>query len=85
MRRPPRTQLWPSLVYRAEREEHRIAQEERRSIHERLAALAKQSEDEFIEHLHTCSDCRKRVAVMARSGLKLSSRILEAAKIDVLN
>ena len=78
MKRLPRVQYWPSLEYRAAK----MADQAR---HERLAALAKAAEDEFVEHLRTCPDCRKKVATMVRSGQKLSQRILEAAKIDVLN
>lgn len=78
MIRLPRTQRWPSLAYRVEKAAEKTQ-------HDRFAALAKAAEDQFVEHLKVCPDCRKRVAMAARSGQKLSTRILEAAKIDVLN
>lgn len=41
--------------------------------------------DEFIDHLKDCSNCRRMVADLARAGQKLSSRVLVAAGVEVLN
>lgn len=42
-------------------------------------------EDEFVEHLRTCPNCKKHVADLARAGVKLSARVLSAAGVEMLN
>jgi hypothetical protein len=93
MKRIPRTSMWPDLVYRAERmdDERRahafsgMVQKIQEKFSNKLIELSKNSENELVEHLETCTDCRKRVADLVRSGVRFNSRVLSAAKIDVLN
>lgn len=49
------------------------------------AKIIAETEEEFIVHVKTCSSCKRRVAAMARSGVKLSPRVLLAAGVEVLN
>ncbi len=78
MMRRPRYTSWPDLVYRANKDAHEAE-------HAALEALLDRQEASFVEHLRSCSDCRKRVAQAARSGEKVSQRILQAAGVEVLN
>jgi hypothetical protein len=43
------------------------------------------TEDEYVAHLKECVSCRKNVASFARMGVKIPSRILVAAGVEVLN
>ena len=87
---------WPDLDLRARIARSRQIEEMRRDLGARLGDLgefmknvlhesAQRSEDEFIEHLKTCPDCRKNIAQAARTGVRLSPRILSAAGIEILN
>lgn len=43
------------------------------------------TEDEFVVHLKGCATCRRNVATFARMGMKIPSRVLVAAGVEVLN
>lgn len=43
------------------------------------------TEDEYVVHLKDCATCRRNVATFARMGMKIPSRILVAAGVEVLN
>lgn len=54
-------------------------------LHEAVQQINTRNEDEFVAHLKECPDCRRQVAKVARAGARLSSRVLAAAGIEVLN
>jgi hypothetical protein len=43
------------------------------------------TEDQYVVHLKDCATCRRNVATFARMGMKIPSRILVAAGVEVLN
>ena len=43
------------------------------------------TEDEYVVHLKDCAACRRNVATFARMGMKIPSRILVAAGVEILN
>jgi hypothetical protein len=43
------------------------------------------TEDAYVAHLKDCAPCRKNVASFARMGVKIPSKILVAAGVEVLN
>lgn len=43
------------------------------------------TEDQYVAHLKDCATCRRNVATLARMGMKIPSRILVAAGVEVLN
>ena len=64
----------------AEKLEH-ISEVLKKAVHQIVDA----GEDDFVEHLKECPNCRKEVARMVRSGAQLSQRVLAAAGIEILN
>lgn len=91
---------WPDLAYRARRAEARktaAPEKEGVKLGDVLAVLLSKvveesigqdremTEDGYIAHLKDCVTCRKNVATFARMGMKISSRILVAAGVEVLN
>lgn len=88
--------LFPDLALRARAAQAREARAKLRQaasaledvsswLHETIKQINAQSEDEFVAHLKECPDCRRQVAKVARAGARLSSRVLAAAGIEVLN
>lgn len=93
MKRIPRTRMWPDLEYRVERAAqavyaHKVdeAREQfQKAYTDKFIEFARKAENELIEHLRECANCRKTVADLTRMGHRFPQRVLEAAKIDVLN
>lgn len=54
-------------------------------LHDVVRKISDRDEDEFVAHLKECPDCRRQVGRAARAGARLSSRVLAAAGIEVLN
>jgi len=54
-------------------------------ISETVSAGSEMTEDAFVSHLKDCAACRRNVASFARMGMKIPSKILVAAGVEVLN
>lgn len=86
---------WPDLAHRARIAARKLPTEEDPAIAGIKDVLAKwkkmlddedaMNEDQYCAHLKTCAHCRAEVASAVRKGAKLSSRILAAAGVEVLN
>jgi len=54
-------------------------------VEETVGESREMTEDGFVAHLKDCVSCRRNVATFARMGVKIPSRILVAAGVEVLN
>jgi hypothetical protein len=92
--------MWPDLAYRTRRAGVRkvpAAEAAEPKFGDVLVALLgkvmeenvstdrEMTEDQYVVHLKECATCRKNVAAFARMGVKIPSRILVAAGVEVLN
>lgn len=54
-------------------------------VEESIGTDREMTEDGYIAHLKDCATCRRNVASLARMGMKIPSKILVAAGVEVLN
>lgn len=54
-------------------------------VEESIGTDREMTEDGYVAHLKDCATCRRNVASFARMGMKIPSRILVAAGVEVLN
>jgi hypothetical protein len=54
-------------------------------VEETIAVDQGMTEDGYVAHLKECANCRRNVAALAREGVKIPSKILVAAGVEILN
>lgn len=93
--------MWPDLAYRARRAEAQktaapaevaemkfgdiLAALLNKVVEESIGTDREMTEDGYVAHLKDCATCRRNVASFARMGMKIPSKILVAAGVEVLN
>lgn len=54
-------------------------------VEESIGTDREMTEESYVAHLKECATCRRNVASFARMGVKIPSKILVAAGVEVLN